>query len=274
MKRFFTGKVKLILVLALALAIIAAVVGAVVGGASFGQKVMGVVLSPFRAGVAAITRQVEQTYDYMFRYEALEQENTALKEKIASMESDIRTAQTLRRENERLTSLLKLTEQHEDFQYVSTYVTSWESSNWRSACTLSKGSGAGLREGMCAVTEFGQVVGVVTAVGPSWATVTTIMDPAMEVSASITSLGYTGVVQGSYEKDGTLRMNYLPTDAVVKNNDQVVTTGSTLYPKGLILGYVTDAGMDETGVGKFAMLSPAADFDNMEQLFVITEYQN
>ena len=69
-----------------------------------------------------------------------------------------------------------------------------------------------------------------------------------------------------------LRMNYLLTDAIVKNNDQVVTTGSTVYPKGLILGYVEDAGFDETGVAKYAMLRPAADLEDLEQVFVITDY--
>lgn len=182
--------------------------------------------------------------------------------------------QTYQRENERLTALLGLQEEHEDYRFLSAYVTSWDASNWKSACTISKGTGAGIAEGMCAVTEYGQVVGMVTGAGGSWATITTILDPSMEISASITASGYTGVVQGSYEKDSTLRMNYLPTDAVVKNNDQVVTTGSAFYPKGLILGYVSDAGMDETGVGKFALLTPAADLDNLEQVFLIADYQS
>ena len=51
-----------------------------------------------------------------------------------------------------------------------------------------------------------------------------------------------------------------------------MTTGSTVYPKNLIIGYVTDAGFDETGVAKFAVLQPAADFDNLEQVFIITDY--
>ena len=71
---------------------------------------------------------------------------------------------------------------------------------------------------------------------------------------------------------GKLRMNYLPSDAVLRNNDQVVTTGSTVYPKGLILGYVEDAGFDETGVAKYAMLRSAADLEDLEQVFVITDY--
>jgi rod shape-determining protein MreC len=152
-------------------------------------------------------------------------------------------------------------------------VTSWDSSNWKSVCTLSKGTGAGITEGMCAVTEYGQVVGLVTAAGPGWATVTTVLDPALEISASVTSTGYAGVAKGSYDGSGEMRLNYLPTDAVIRNNDQVVTTGSTRYPKGLILGYVTDAGLDETGVGKYATVKPAAELDSLEQVFLISDYK-
>ena len=53
-----------------------------------------------------------------------------------------------------------------------------------------------------------------------------------------------------------------------------MTTGSTVYPKDLVLGYVEDAGYDETGVAKYALLTPAADFDNLEQVFVVTDYSN
>ena len=69
-------------------------------------------------------------------------------------------------------------------------------------------------------------------------------------------------------------MNYLPTDSVLRNNDQVLTTGSTVSPRGLIIGYITAAGFDETGVAKYALLRPAADLDNLEQVFIITHYEN
>ena len=127
---------------------------------------------------------------------------------------------------------------------------------------------------MCAVTENGQVVGLVTKVGANWATVTTIMDSSLEISASVASSGYTGVVQGTFLEDGTeiLRRHYLLTDAIVKNNDQVVTTGSTLYPRGLLLGYITNASLDETGVAKYATLEPSCDLSKLEQIAIITEY--
>ena len=84
------------------------------------------------------------------------------------------------------------------------------------------------------------------------------------------------MVLGTYLPDGSriLRMNYLLTDAIIKNDDQVVTTGSTLYPRGLLLGYITNASQDETGVAKYATLNPSCDLDNLEQIFIITNYAN
>ena len=120
------------------------------------------------------------------------------------------------------------------------------------------------------------MVGLVTEAGTNWATVTTVLDSALGISATVASTGYNGVVEGALAtgSEGLLRMNYLPTDSVLRNNDQVLTTGSTVYPRGLILGYITDADFDETGVAKYAMLKPAAELDDLEQVFIITEYEN
>jgi rod shape-determining protein MreC len=52
----------------------------------------------------------------------------------------------------------------------------------------------------------------------------------------------------------------------------VVTAGSTVYPRGLILGRIIDAGKNDTGVAKYAILEPAADIDRMEQVFVLTQF--
>ncbi len=273
-KKFWTGRLKTILIVALIIAICAAVTLAITNGTSAIENVVGTILSPIRAGVASIDRLAERYYNYMFRYETLEAENAEMEKQILAMQEDIRDAEQLQRENEWLKALLKLSEEHEDYKFLTSYIISWDSSDYKSAFTIGKGTNAGLEEGMCAVTENGQVVGLVTKVGTNWATVTTIMDSSLEISASVASSGYTGVVQGTFLEDGTeiLRMNYLLTDAIVKNNDQVVTTGSTLYPRGLLLGYITNASLDETGVAKYATLEPSCDLSKLEQIAIITEY--
>lgn len=127
---------------------------------------------------------------------------------------------------------------------------------------------------MCAITANGQLVGLVSEVGANYAVVKTVLDSSLEISATMAVSGYNGMVQGGYSTglEGLLRMDYLPSSAVIRNNDQVVTSGSTVYPRGLILGYVVDAGFDDTGVAKYALLQPAADVATLELVFIVTEY--
>ena len=275
MKNHFSGKAKWLIVISVLLAMAITVAGAV-NRTRPGETLVQTILTPFRSAGSTLVRQVERYYDYVFKYESLEAENEALQKRIIDMEEDVRSADSLQRENERLHQLLGLTEEHEDYKLASAYIISWNGSNWKSAFTIGKGKNSGIDAGMVAITEYGQVIGLVTEAGPNWATVTTVLDSALGISASVASSGYTGKVEGALAtgSEGLLRMNYLPTDSVLRNNDQVLTTGSTVYPRGLIIGYITDAGLDETGVAKYALLRPAADLNDLEQVFIITEYTN
>ena len=267
---------RLIVLIAVALAIVVALSSALVRGTAAGKNVTQSLLAPFDGALSALTRTAERFYNYVFKYESLEAENAFLKKRVATLEDEIRSIDTLQRENERLRALSGLLKEHEDYDPVSAYIISWDSSNWRNTFTVGKGTNSGVSQGMCAVTEQGQVVGIVTDCGSNWATVTTILDSSLQISATLSSSGYNGIVQGAHktDKENQLRMDYLSTEAVIRNNDQVVPTGSTLYPRGLILGYVVDAGLDGTGVAKYAVIEPAADFDALEQVYIITNYVN
>ncbi len=275
MKKHLSAKTKWLMVIAVLLAGLVTITAAVNRGRP-GESLVQTALTPFRSAASALVRKIERCYDYVFRYESLLAENEELKRQIIAMEEGVRSADALQRENERLHQLLGLSEENEDYIRTSAYIISWVDSNWKSAFTIGKGTNSGIQKDMVAVTEYNQVVGLVTEVGPNWATVTTVLDSSLDISATIASTGYNGVVEGALAtgSQGLLRMNYLPTDSVLRNNDQVLTTGSTVYPRGLIIGYITDADFDQTGVAKYALLKPAADLDNLEQVFIITEYQN
>lgn len=273
MKHFFTPKVRIALILALLLTAGLAVADTLTEFSIPNMIVQGI-LTPIRAGANALQTQAEQFYSYIFRYEALRAENEALREKIAQMEDSARLADSVSRENERLRSLLDLTKAHDDYVLVDAYIISWNSNDWTSSFTLNRGTSSGIEPGMCAITANGEVVGLVTEAGTNYAVVKSVLDSSLEISATIASSGHNGMVQGSYitGQTGMMRMDYLPSSAVIRNNDQVVTAGSTVYPRNLILGYVVDAGFDDTGVAKYAILKPAADIQNLEQVFILTAY--
>lgn len=276
MKRLFGGKVKAVLALAVVLAVALALLGSLGQGATFPERVAQAIMTPLRSGVNGLVRQAEKLYSYIFRYEALEAENEALKEELAELRRSVRATDALQRENKRLSDLAGLKQEREDFKLVSAYIITWDSNDWSSSFTINKGSNSGIAVDMVVITAQAEVVGLVTEVGSNWATVTTVLDSSLEISANMASSGYSGMVQGAYTtgSEGMLRMDYLPTDAVIRNNDQVVTAGSTLYPRDLILGYVVNAGFNETGVAKYALLTPAANFDDLEQVFVLKDYVN
>ena len=273
MRHFFTSKIRWILILAVLLAVGLTVVSSLTDTNLPGTIVQSI-LTPIRAGAEALTRQAEQYYSYIFHYESLVAENEALKEKIAELEDDSRMAASLNRENDRLRALLELTKAHEDYELVDAYIIGRSSTDWSSSFTLNRGTSSGIAKDMVVITANGAVVGLITEVGPNYAVFKSVLDSSLEISATMASSGYSGMVTGGYSSGhgGLLRMDYLPSSAVIRNKDQVVTTGSTLYPRDLILGYVVDADYDETGVSKFAMLEPAADVDNLEQVFVLTAY--
>ena len=273
MRHLFSTRLRVVLIVAVLLSAGLLVLSNATGHTLPDMLVEGV-MAPFRYGLQSMTNGAEQFYSYMFQYEALAAENEALKAQIASMESDARQADSYQRENQRLRNLLELSTTREDFKLVDGYIIAKSSTDWSSTITINKGTNAGIARDMCVVTANHEVVGLVTEAGPDYAVIKTVLDSSLEISATIASSGYSGMVKGGYTdgRKDMMRMDYLPSSAIIRNNDQVVTSGSTVYPRDLIMGYVVDAGFGDTGVAKFAMLVPAVDFGRLEQVFVLTSY--
>ena len=271
--KHLSTRVRVVIIAAILLAAGLAVL-ANAGGQSLPDTITQTLMAPLKAAANSLTSRAEQYYSYMFRYEALSAENEALREQIANMEDQARRADSVSRENQRLRQLLNLKSKHEDYETVDAYIIAWSSTDWTNTLTINQGSNAGIKEDMCAITATGEVVGLVTDVGPNYAVVKTVLDSTLEISSIIASSGYNGMVKGGYYYNDVnhLIMDYLPSAAIIRNKDQVVTSGSTVYPRNLIVGSVVDAGFDSTGVAKFAVLEPAAEIASLEQVFIITKY--
>jgi len=275
MKHFFSNRVRAVLVAAVLLAVILVVVNSLTGLRVPQMAVQGV-LTPFRTGMSRLVDKTQQIYNYIYGYEALMSENQALKEQLAAIEDEARDAYATKQENDRLRAALDLIDANEDYKLADAYIISTSSADWSNTFTINRGTNAGIQPGMCAVTAYGELVGLVSEVGTNYAVVKSVLDSSLEISATIAASGHSGMVQGGYASglEGLLRMNYLPSGATIRNHDQVVTTGSTVYPRNLVLGHVVDAGFDDTGVAKYALLQPAVDVRSLEQVFIITEYNN
>ena len=275
MKHFLNSKVRVVLLIAVVLLVAFALLTSLTDFA-LPQKIVQGALAPVRSGFQSLTRQAEQYYNYMFRYEALAEENAQLRARIAELEENHRSVDSLERENKNLKDLLGLTQARQDFRLMDSYVIGTSSVDWTSTLTIDRGSIDGVEVGMCVVTANGEVVGLITEVGSNYSIVKTVLDSSLEISGTIASSGYNGIVTGAYitGEEGKLRMDYLPSSSIIRNRDQVVTSGSTVYPRDLILGYVIDAGFEETGVAKYALLEPAVELGSLEQIFILMAFEN
>ena len=284
MRHLFTMKVRIILVVAVLLTVGLAVLGSTdKKPAEDGKKkedvnvpktVVQTLMTPFRYAGNLLTSQAENIYTYIFEYESLKTENEALRKQVSQMEELAREADSVARENDRLRDILDMQRTHEEYVLVDAYIIAWSSTDWTNTITINRGTASGIEVGMCAITSDKEVVGVVTEAGADYAVVKTVLDSSLEISATIASSGYNGMVTGDYvggRKD-MMRMKYLPSSAVIRNNDQVVTSGSAVYPRNLVLGTVVDAGFDDTGVAKYAVLEPAAEIGKLEQVFILTSF--
>ena len=238
-------------------------------------QIAGTLATPFRAVGSAVTGWGRGIYRYAAEYDALRSRVSELEGQVAEMERENREAEQILRENLRLRSLLELRERRRDFVFESAYVTGRSATSWTSTLTVSKGSLHGVEAGQCVVTENGALVGVVREAGPNWSTVATVLDPDLAVSVRFYPAGDDGILQGDFNLlgAGKTRVGYVSNDAQLRIGDQVLTSGmGGQYPSGLVAGTVESFGYALSGTEQYAVLTPKADLDRLEEVFVIKEY--
>ncbi len=276
MKDFFRHNGILLLVAAILLAAVTALGTFLLGGrANPLTGLVGFISTPVRNGLSSAVNWLEGRYDYSFRYEQLEEENQQLKKELAEMEEEIRQAQSSNEENERYRSLIGLTQRRKDFTLESAYITAVGPSNWESTFTISKGESAGLAPHQCVMDEFGNLVGMVTTVGPNWATVTTLIDTASEMGGLVGRTDTAAILEGDLALmgEGKLKLTYLPENSDLIAGDEILTSGKGgVYPEGLVVGSVEQVHTDPSGLGRYAVVAPAADLGGLRQIFVIKAF--
>ena len=100
----------------------------------------------------------------------------------------------------RLRELLSLDEQYDDYEKTGARVIAKESGNWFQLFTIDKGSSDGIQKD-CNVISGGGLVGIVTEVGPNWATVRSINS-----TTTATSVQWFPLPQTSVSSPGDLRL--------------------------------------------------------------------
>ena len=274
MSRFFRNNGGLLVVAAVLLAAVLAV-GAYILGYDPLTGVLEVLATPFRAASSAVTNWAEGQYDRAFRYEELQAENEALRQRVAELERDAIAGQDAQRENERMKNLLGLAEERPELQYRDAAVVRRASSNWTSDLTIDRGASGGVEAGDCVIDQYGHLIGVVTEANPNSSRVTTILDPDLELGGRVARTDEDAILEGDFTLmlEGLLRLAFVSEDAKLVTGDQVTTSGlGGVYPPGLVVGSVRTLYVEEDGISRYAQVEPAADINGAQYVYVIVDY--
>ncbi|WP_320977278.1 rod shape-determining protein MreC [Enterocloster asparagiformis] len=234
---------------------------------------VGYFLIPIQSGVNKVGTGIYNELTDFTKLKGALAENEKLKDEIARLTEDNSRLQAERSELERLRSLYQLDQDYMQYDKIGARVIARDSEKWFQVFRITKGSADGVRVDMNVMADGG-LVGIVTDVGANYATVRSIIDDSSRVSAMPVGSEYSCIVAGDltqYEQ-GRLRITDFSKDEVVKDGDQIVTSNiSTKFLPGILIGYAVDVTVDSEHLTQSGYLIPVVDFDNLQEVFVITD---
>ena len=162
---------------------------------------------------------------------------------------------------------------YEDYPKVAATIISKDPGNWYDTFMINKGSDDGIKVDNNVIAGKG-LVGIVTEVGSSWATVRSIIDDSSSVSAMTVSTSDNCIVNGDLEliDEGKLRFEQLyDQENKVTVGERIVTSNiSEKFVEGLFIGYVSEVQVDSNNLTKTGTIVTPVDFLHLKDVFVIT----
>ncbi len=237
------------------------------------KLITGNVITPMQSGINDIGLWVNSKLDNFTEVESLRAENDELKSKIEEYSSSEKTYQQDLYELDRLRELYRLDEKYPNYNMVAARVIAKDSGNWFNVFVIDKGSKDGIEVDANVMAGNG-LAGIVTKVGPHWASVRAIIDDTNNVSGMITDDETLCIVAGNLAsiEHGYIDVEYIDKEITVTDGDEVVTSNiDNKYLPGLTIGYIKDVKLDSNNLTQSGKLTPAVDFKNLQEVLVITD---
>lgn len=239
------------------------------------RNAVNVLVTPLQKGFNYVTGAIDGFTSYFTEFDELAEENAALKEEIAKLRDRLYQAEKTENLNEWLSAFLEMKRFHTDFKMEPATVTGSSGGNFMTVLTVDRGTAHGIRENMPVVSPEG-VIGYVDEVGLTWCKVRTLLEASTSVGAYVERTGEMGLVSGSFSlaAEGVCEITYLAADSDIRVGDRILTSGyGSIYPRDLVVGYVTEIFPDEYSRTLTARIRPAASLTDIKQVMIVTDYE-
>lgn len=230
------------------------------------------IVVPIQNGINSIGSVLVDNDNKKKTIEELQAQNKELESELESLKAENEALKGDEDELSTLRNFYSMESQLASYTKVGARVIGTTSTNWNQSFTINQGSKNGIKVDMNVITDKG-LVGIVTEVYDSYSVVTTMIADNSNVSAMDERTKDLCIVEGDITlmDSGIVKLSRIKTNAQMQSGDKVVTSNiSSKYLPGLLVGYVKDITTDDSGLSKSGNLIPAADFDHLTDVIVIT----
>lgn len=238
------------------------------------NNVVGVVVVPFQEGISEVGTWLSDRSDELGQIKDVLKENQELKKEMNDLKIENTQLQQDKYELNNLRELYKIDAEYSQYDKIGARIIARDTGNWFYSFVINKGTDDGILVDMNVIAEGG-LVGRVSQVGKSWSKVSSIIDDNSNVSGMILATSDNLIVSGDLELmvDGLIRFEQLvDSKEKVSEGDKIVTSNiSDKYLPGILIGYVSDINTDSNNLSKSGFVTPAVDFEHLEEVLIITE---
>ena len=204
--------------------------------------------------------------------ETARSEIAQLQERINTLERENEELREIEGEYQLLLDLFNRARQAPDYQRLTASVIGQDSSQAVRSIIIDKGSADGVRVGMPVESSRG-LVGQVFRTTPNSSQVVLITDSSSAVPARLGTSRATGILRGG-GVGGSLSIDWIDLKHQLEVGEVVLTSGlGGRFPQDLVIGRVIEVDRREAELFQRAIIQPAVDFDALEVLFVISDFE-
>lgn len=258
----------------LAILIVISIIARLAGNAIAPQSsIVGSLVAPFQKMVTSVSNGIKDFGKKISDNSTLILENNQLKEQIDSLNNTVAEYEKIKAENEFYKDYLEIKDAHPDYTFCDATVISRDSTDKFEAFTIDAGSLSGVSAFDPVITSGG-LVGYVSEVGLTTSKVTTLLSSGISIGAVDSRTGDAGVVGGTLEftEKGHTRMYNIQRSSSVAIGDYIVTSGSGVFPSGLLIGKIVNISQEKYNTSLFAELEPFVDVSELRGVMVLTDF--
>jgi rod shape-determining protein MreC len=243
--------------------------------------------APVETGASRALKPIRDLFGWAGDTVDAKDQNEELRKEVARLRSQLARSQTAERDVAQLKGLVGL-QKEEGFpqgtEPVTARVIARSPTVWYSKIKIDKGSSDGVRIDQPVIAssgdiedEAGGLAGKVTSVTGGNAEVTLITDASIGVGAQVMPAGASGVVRPEVGDPRDLLLDFVEGGRRVTENTTVVTSGfktadgESLFPRGIPIGRVTEADLDEVEIYQRVHIRPFADLKRIDIVQVLTK---